>query len=336
MRKRKVLITGGGGYIGSVATYIFLQQGFSVVVSDNFSHGFKEPLKLLQNRFGLKKLHFYDKDIRGDLDDIFEKEAIDLCLHFAGVCQVDESIKNPAKYFSNNTEGSINLLSTMVRYNVKKVIFSSTCVVYGQALYLPVDEKHPTKPVNPYGHSKLMVEEVIDWYSKAHGLKYIILRYFNVCGASDDGLIGDSQKPSVRLVQAAIRGALGIEPFSLTCARVDTHDGTPIRDYINVTDLNNAHLKAADYLFKGGNGEIINLGTGQGHSVLEIINAVKKVTNKEFRFKRASPRKGEAPQMVASIKKAKKILGWQPERTMEDSIRSLVIWYESYPQGWSC
>ncbi|MBI4058757.1 UDP-glucose 4-epimerase GalE [Candidatus Microgenomates bacterium] len=335
MAKRKILITGGGGFIGSVATSIFLQNNYEVVVIDNFSKGFKEPLKLLQEKFTAKKLRYYKADIRDNLDSVFKQEEIDLVVHFAGVCEVDESMKDPQKYFSNNTYGSLNLLSTMIKYNVRKIIFSSTCAVYGKALYVPVDEKHPTIPDNPYGQSKLMAEQIISWYGKLFDLKYVVLRYFNVCGASDDGLIGDSQKPHVRLVHNAVMGVLGLEQFFLTCQQVKTRDHTPIRDFINVVDLSLAHLKAANYLLKRGSSEIINLGTGRGYSVLEIIKAVKKATKKDFDLKSSAPRVGEVAKMVASIKKAKKILDWQPKRTIKDSVSSLVKWYNLHPQGWN-
>ena len=184
-------------------------------------------------------------------------------------------MENPQKYFTNNVCGSQNLLSAMLDSGVNKIVFSSTCAVYGETTYVPVDEKHPTRPANPYGSSKLMIEMFLDWYSKLKDLNYIILRYFNVCGASDDGVIGDSKKPSSLLMQNAVRGALGIEPFYLTCPEVDTPDGTPIRDYINVVDLNEAHILALNYLQKGGKSEIVNLGTGNGNSVLEIVKEVQ-------------------------------------------------------------
>ena len=243
---KKILVTGGGGYIGSVATHLLLQKGYKVVAIDNFSTGYREPLKKLKSKSKYKsKFNYYKADLRSDLTDIFDKErGIDAVLHYAASCSVNESMENPQKYFSNNVCGSQNLLSTMLKYDVKKIVFSSTCAVYGEAKYVPIDEKHPTNPSNPYGESKLMIERMLQWYGKLSDLKYVILRYFNVCGASDDGIFGDSKKPSVLLVQNLVRGALGIEPFYLTCLKVDTPDGTPIRDYINVVDLNEAHVLA--------------------------------------------------------------------------------------------
>ena len=332
----KILITGAGGYIGSVATYLLLQKGYEVVGLDNFSTGYQEPLKLLQDKFGEEKLRYYKVDLRSDLSSVFQEEKnIKAVIHYAASCLVDESMKIPEKYFSNNVGGSQNLLATLIKFNIKNIVFSSTCAVYGEANYVPVDEKHPTSPKNPYGESKRMVEKMINWHSQLQGLNYMILRYFNVCGATDDGLIGDSKRPSVLLVQNAVRGALGIEPFYLTCPMVDTPDKTPIRDYINVVDLNTAHINALEYLFNGGKSETINLGTGTGNSVLEILNEVENTTGFKFQLKKTTPRQGEYATMIADIKKAKAILNWQPTRTIKDSVEALVKWYKNHRDGWS-
>ena len=180
-----------------------------------------------------------------------------------------------------------------------------------------------------------MVEKMIEWYGKLKGLKYLNLRYFNVCGASSDGSLGDSRKPSLLLVQNAVRAGLGIEPFYLTCPEVKTPDKTPIRDYIDVLDLSEAHLLAFNYLLKGGSSDIMNLGAGLGYSVYEIIREVEKVTKKKINFKRVTPRKGEYSKMIASNTKAKKVLGWFPKRTIGDSVKSLMTWYEKHPRGWT-
>jgi UDP-glucose 4-epimerase len=332
---KKILITGAGGYIGSVSAYLFLQKGYQVAAIDNFSTGYEEPLKLLQDKFGIEKFRYYKANLQDDLSPIFDKETdIAAVVHYAASCFVDESMKNPGKYFTNNIGGSTNLMETMLEYGAKRLVFSSTCAVYGEAQYVPVDEVHPTVPLNPYGESKLMVEKIINWNSKLKGLNYVVLRYFNVCGASDDGLIGDSKKPSTLLVQNAVRGALGIEPFFLTSPEVDTPDKTTIRDYINVVDLNEAHLAAVDYLSTGGQSETINLGTGTGNSVKEIVSKVQEVTGVKFDIKTTTPREGEYAKMIAKIEKAKRVLNWTPKRTIEDSIKSLVAWYKSHPSGW--
>lgn len=332
---RKILVTGAGGYIGSVATYLFLQNGYEVIALDNFSTGYKKPLEVLQEKFGQDKLRIYEADLKDNLASIFEKETgIQAAVHYAAFCLVNESMEKPEKYFSNNVCGSQNLLAALLQHGIKNIVFSSTCAVYGEAEYVPVDEKHPTNPVNPYGVSKRMIEQMIEWYGKIDGLNYVILRYFNICGASDDGLIGDSKNPSVLLMQNAVKGALGIEPFFLTCPKVETEDGTPVRDYINVVDLNMAHLKALEYLLGGGESGVINLGTGTGNSVLEVVKKVQEIVGVKFDLQKGEPRKGEYAKMVASIKKAKEVLGWEPTRTIGASVKSLVSWYKSHPHGW--
>jgi len=332
---KKILVTGAGGYIGSVAVYLLLKKGYEVVGIDNYCTGYQEPLTLLQAKYGKDRLRFYELDLTQDLKEFFKEErGINAVIHYAAHCMLDESMKQPEKYFQNNVCGSQNLLNNMLENKVKNLVFSSTCAVYGEAEYVPVDEKHPTKPTNPYGESKRITEKMIEWLGQLKDLNFVVLRYFNVCGASDDGLIGDAKTPSVLLVQNAVRGALGIKPFYLTCPEVDTPDKTPIRDYINVVDLNEAHLKALEYLDKGGQNEVINLGTENGSSVLEIVQAVQKIMKKQFKLEKTTPRKGEYTKMVAKIDKAKDLLKWQPQRSLEDSINSLVKWYKNHPKGW--
>ncbi len=332
--KNTILVTGAGGYIGSVASYVFLQNGYKVIAVDNFTTGYKQPLEELQKKYGNETLKVYECDLK-KIASVFEKEKhIDIVAHYAASCLVNESVKNPFKYFDNNVGGTNSLLKAMTDANVLKLVFSSTCAVYGEAKYMPIDEKHPLAPSQPYGASKQMVEELIAWYAQLKKLNYVILRYFNVCGASDDGLIGDSKKPSSLLMQNAVRGALGIETFALTCPEVNTPDKTPIRDYVNIVDLNEAHLKALEHLMNGKQNEIINLGTGTGNSVLEIINQVQKVTGTSFNVGKTTPREGDDAKKIADITKAKQILGWEPKRTIRESVQSLVKWYTVHPQGW--
>ena len=330
----KILITGCAGYIGSIASDLFLKSGYQVVGIDNFQTGYRRPIEILQERYR-DKFKFYEADLKSDLSPIFQKEKnIDAVVHYAASCLVDESMKDPGKYFLNNVTVTANLLSTMDKFNIKNIIFSSTCAVYGEAEYFPIDEKHPLNPTTPYGASKKMAEEEIQWFAKIKRIQYCILRYFNVCGATDDGSIGDSKKPSTLLVQNTVRGALGIEKFYLTCPEVSTPDKTPIRDYINVVDLNEAHLKALEYLLSKGKEEIINLGTGTGSSVLEVVNQVKKSTGVDIPIEKANTRLGDDAKKIADISKAEKVLGWRPEKTIEDSVKSLLIWYKNHPQGW--
>lgn len=333
--KTKILITGAGGYIGSNTVYYLLKEGYEVVGIDNFTTGFKQPLEVLQNKFGQDQFRYYEIDLQNLSDDFFKKEdGIEAVIHFAAFCSVDDSMKDPKKYFDNNTLITKHLIDVLVKNNIKKLVFSSTCAVYGEAEYLPIDEKHPTCPTNPYGESKLMAERVMHWYGELLGLKYVVLRYFNVAGASDDGVIGYSKKPSNLLIQNAVRGALGIEPFFITCPDVDTPDKTPTRDYVDVVDLAVAHAKAVDYLGMGGDSEVINLGSGNGFSVKEIITEVQSLTGVDFPINKTTPRLGEYAKTIASIEKAKKVLDWAPTRALSDMVNTLMIWFKSHPNGW--
>src|SRR3989338_9427381 len=338
---KKILVTGAGGYIGSVASYLLLQNGYEVIGLDNYSTGYKQPLKILQEKFGKEKFRYYEVDLKDNISLVFQQESkygsgvsFDAVIHYAAHCLVDESMKEPAKYFRNNILGTLNLLETMMKEGVDRLVFSSTAAVYGEAEKVPIMESSNVKPINVYGESKLGVEKIIEWYGRLKNLNYVILRYFNVCGASDDGQIGDSKKPSTLLVQNAVRGALGIEKFYLTCPDVDSPDRTPIRDYVNVVDLNEAHLSALGYLMNGGKSEIINLGTGTGNSVLEVVSKVKEITGVKFEMRKGEERKGEYAKIYADVSKANEILGWCPTRSIENSVESLVKWYKKRPRGW--
>lgn len=335
MKKNKILITGAGGYIGSNAIYLFLQNNYEIIGIDNFSRGYKEPLDILQKKFTKDQFRFYDYDLNSNLSSLFTKEKnINSVIHYAALCDITESLIHPQKYMANNFSGSKNLVEVIIKNEISEIIFSSSCAVYGKALYIPVDEKHPVAPLNPYASSKLMVEQLLKEYGGKKKLNYVILRYFNVTGASDDGLIGDSKKPSTLLVQNLTRASLNMEPFSSTYSYVETPDHSPIRDFINVTDLNNAHLLALEYLQKGGKNEAFNLGTGKGYSVEEIIKKTEEITKKKITLIKSNQRTDEVSVMIASIDKAKRVLGWQPEHDLKDSINSLVSWYTSNPQGW--
>ena len=332
--KKKLLLTGVGGYIGSITAYTFLQQEFEVIGIDNLSTGFRRPLELLQEKFGKKKFRFYTANLLDDLSFIFEEEKdISAVIHLAGYCSVDESIRDPKKYFTNNVSASQNLLAAMLRFNISHIVFSSTCAVYGEKAK-KVTEKNSIKPINPYGESKKMTENMLQWYGKLNNLHYVTLRYFNVCGASVDGLFGDSKKPSTHLVQNTIRAALDIEPLLLTCPQVNTPDGTTIRDYVDVIDLARAQIQAVEYLLQGGKSEEINISGGNGISVLQVIKAVEGLTGKKISFTRSVSRKGEYSSMIASYDKAKKILNWSPNRSITESIQTLITWYRANPNGW--
>lgn len=332
----KTLVTGGAGFIGSHFVRHLLEKKKSVVVIDNLSTGFRQVIEVLQQKYGPETLVFYEADLLNysQIAGIFKKEKIETVLHFAASALVSESMAKPYDYFENNLLGIINLLRAMDRARVSDLVFSSTCAVYGNSQYLPVDEKHSTNPESPYGESKRMIEKIITWAGKLKGLHYVIFRYFNVAGSASDGLIGDSAKPSTRLVQNAVRGALGIEAFRLVCPQVDTPDGSPIRDYVNVEDLVDAHWSAVNYLKKGGRNDTFNLGTGKGNSVLEIVNQVQRITKTQFPALKGKTRKGEYAAVFADYQKAKSILGWQPKRSLHDSVESLIKWYKNHPHGW--
>lgn len=335
--KKYILITGGAGFIGSHAVRLFLERGEKVVVFDNLERGFRQVIETLADQFEDDQLTFVQGDLRqsDQVEELFDRFDIKAVLHFAALCLVDESMQKPELYFQNNVIGTLNLLEAMRHHQVNKIIFSSTCAVYGESQYLPLDEKHPTNPLNPYGQSKLISESMIGWYGKLHDFNYAILRYFNVCGSASDGLIGDSKKPSQLLMQNAVRGAMEIEPFYYTCPKVDTPDGTPIRDYIDVEDLVVAHAAALDYLDQGGESEIFNLGNGQGYSVKEIVNAVEKAFDLIMeKHTPEKPRQGEYAAVYAEPKKANELLHWQPKKSVADSVESLKKWYTNHPQGW--
>lgn len=330
---KPILITGGAGYIGSHAVKLFLEKGFPVVVLDNFFRGFHESMEIL-GKLGNLTVEAVDLLDGPALKAVFKKHDIGAVLNFAALCLVNESVEQPELYLKNNVEGTRNLLEAMREVSVTKLIFSSTCAVYGEARTLPVDELHPTAPVNPYGESKLMAENLIREYCAKYGLQSVIFRYFNVCGAASDGTIGDSKCPSQLLVQNAVRGAMGIEPFSYTCGVVDTPDGSPIRDYIDVEDLVRAHFLGYEYLDKGGASELFNLGNGQGYSVKEIVSEVEKTFNTTMPKSQAEPRKGEYAWIYADPKKAKDILGFTPQKTLMQSIEGLRKWYTWHPGGY--
>lgn len=331
----KILITGAGGYIGSVATDLFLQNGYTVVAVDSLIRGYRSPIKQLQGKYGEDKLHYYELDIRDRFHEVLEREPdISTVIHYASFCNVGESEKHPELYYGNSIQTTVAVLKGMVDFGIKNIVFSSTCAVYGEPQTEKIDESHPQNPTHSYGESKSMCEDIIERYAELFNLNYVFLRYFNVCGATDDGEIGDSKNPSYHLMQNAVRGVLDIADFYLNFTPVDTPDGSPVRDYVNVVDLNEAHLKAVEYLEGGGSSDVFNLGTGDGNSVLEIITAVENITGKKIERKEGERRKTDVSKAVASNEKITEKLGWKPSRSIEDSVQSLVKWYEKHPHGW--
>ncbi|MBF4474619.1 UDP-glucose 4-epimerase GalE [Methanobacterium formicicum] len=302
-----ILVTGGAGYIGSHANKELTRAGYETVVLDNMSYGHPDFLK-----WGV----FEEVDL-GDLESIrnvFRKYEIEAVMHFAAFTYVGESVEDPQKYYLNNLRNTLNLLQVMNEFEVRKLVFSSTCATYGNPQKIPLTEDHPQNPINPYGQGKLMVEKVLKDYSSAYGLRYVSLRYFNAAGADPEGEVGERHHPETHLIPLILDAAMGKrEDIKIFGTDYPTPDGTCIRDYIHVTDLADAHIKALKYLEAGGESEVFNLGNGNGFSVREVIEEARKVTGKEIKATETERRAGDPPVLVGSSEKARKILKWQPK-----------------------
>ena len=303
-----ILVLGGAGYIGSHTVYELIGSGADVVVADNLETGHREAVH--------PQARFYQGDIRSRdfLDRLFQQEAIDAVIHFAANSLVGESMMNPLKYYDNNLCGTKVLLEAMVAHNVRKIVFSSTAATYGEPVNIPILETDPTHPTNTYGETKLAMERMFHWAGKAHGLRYVSLRYFNACGAHKSGKIGEMHQPETHLIPIILQVPLGKrESVSIYGEDYDTRDGTCVRDYIHVTDLAQAHILAVEYLNRGGESDIFNLGNGVGFTVEEVIECARKVTGHPIPAISAPRRAGDPAQLVASSEKAKNILGWNPQ-----------------------
>ena len=318
MAEKTILVTGAAGYIGSVATELLLEEGYKVIALDNLSGGHKENL--------FSNIDFYETDLGNVkiLKEIFTNHKIDLVLHFAGKALVEESTKNPMLYFDNNVCQGQALLDVMILFNVKKIVFSSTCAVYGipNEDEIPIKEETPTKPINPYGESKLLFEKMLEWYKNNHNLKYISLRYFNVAGASAKR--GENHNPETHLIPLIIKSSKDTN-YKLKIYGNDypTKDGTSIRDYVHVVDLINAHIKAIDVLIKEEEHlNVYNVGYGHGYTVLEIVHAAKEVLNKNIDFSFSQRRIGDPPILIANSTKIKRDLKWEPKY---DDIYEIII-----------
>ena len=321
-----LLITGGAGYIGSHCAITLLEQGKELVIFDNLSTGHLETIETLQ-RYG--NVHFYRGDLgnKKDIEGVFEEYDIEAVLHFAASALVGESMHNPEKYYRNNIIGTLNLLSAMLEHNVKKIIFSSTAATYGEPDYIPFDENHLQKPINPYGQSKLMVEKIMEDYDRVYGLKSVRLRYFNAAGADTKGRLGEWHDDETHIIPNILKSALNNDGFfEIYGNDYDTKDGTCVRDYINVEDLARAHVLALDYLNNGGKTDFFNLGTKDGYSVKEIIGLCEDITGAKIEVKQMPRRAGDPAKLVADSKKAMKILNWSPQKSLKDSILSAYKW----------
>jgi UDP-glucose 4-epimerase len=325
-----VLVLGGAGYIGSHTVYELVDRGNDVVIIDNLETGHIEAVH--------PKARFYQGDIRDRafLDGVFDKEKIDAVIHFAANSLVGESMVDPLKYYDNNLCGTKVLLESMVAHDMKRIVFSSTAATYGEPERIPILEGDKTEPTNTYGETKLSMEKMFKWTDKAHGLKYVSLRYFNACGAHESGTIGEAHKPETHLIPLILQVPLKQrEAISVFGDDYDTKDGTCIRDYIHVTDLAQAHILAVKYLMEGNDSNIFNLGNGIGFTVNEVIDTARKVTGDEIKAVVSPRRAGDPAQLIASSDKARSILGWNPEHAdLEEIIASAWNWHKSHPQGY--
>ena len=315
-----VLVIGGAGYIGSHTARALKRAGHDVIVFDNLSTGFES----LAAGFEF---------VKGDMLDAAALTRVlsraDAIMHFAAHAYVGESVTNPKKYFHNNVEGGLSLLNAALDAGVKKIIFSSTCAVYGEPAKVPIDENATRQPVNPYGVSKMFFEQALEAYDRAYGLRFASLRYFNAAGADESGEIGELHDPETHLIPVALRAAAGLGPeLQVFGSDYPTPDGTSIRDYIHVNDLAGAHVKALDRLAAGKESFAVNLGTGSGHSVLEVISSVEKITGKRVPRKIVARRAGDPPALVANPAKAQALLEWKATRGLSDIVETAWNWTE--------
>jgi UDP-glucose 4-epimerase len=321
-----LLVTGGAGYIGSHTVRELVARGHDVTVFDNLLLGHRAAVQAPIEHGELADFSRIQAVLRGG--------NFDAVLHFAAYAAVGESMTNPRKYFSHNVGGSLNLLNAMLDAEVKLLVFSSTSEVYGEARYLPLDEDHPKLPTNPYGESKWMIEQVLRRYSDTYGLRSISLRYFNAAGAAEDGAIGEDHRPEPHLIPSAMQSALGKRAFQFTCARVDTPDGTTIRDYIHVLDLAAAHRLALDALAAGHETTAYNVGLGRGYSTKTVVETVQAVTDQRFDTSEGAPRAGEPAEKYAATERIQRELGWRARHDLESMVRTAWAWHSSHPDGY--
>ena len=316
-----VLVVGGAGYIGSHAARALRRRGHEVIVYDNLVTGYArlaQGFELLQ------------ADIANTPALSSALRRVDAVMHFAAHAYVGESVVNPRKYFRNNVEAGINLLNTCVDCGVKKLVFSSTCAVYGVPVKVPITEENPRDPVNPYGITKMIFERALEAYDHAYGLRYAALRYFNAAGADEAGEIGELHDPETHLIPAALEAVVGVRPeLEVFGTDYPTPDGTCVRDYIHVNDLAEAHVSALQYLERGGNSVAVNLGTGRGTSVKEILDAIEKVAGKPVPHRLSPRRAGDPPSLVADPSRAQQLLQWKAERSLDEIVSTAWKWMQS-------
>ena len=325
-----ILVCGGAGYIGSHAVHQLVAKGEEVVIVDNLQTGHRKAIN--------PAAKFYEGDIRNYdvLAKIFTENKIEAVIHFAANSLVGESVQNPLKYFNNNVYGMQVLLESMVKFGVDKIVFSSTAATYGEPEKVPIEENDKTEPTNPYGESKLIMERMMKWVSRANGVRFVSLRYFNAAGALEDGSIGEDHNPETHLIPLILQVPLGKrDHITVFGDDYPTPDGTCLRDYIHVIDLADAHILALNYLREGGESNIFNLGNGQGFSVKEMIVAAEKVTGQSIKTEMGARRAGDPAQLIASSEKARKVLKWNPQfANVEKVIETAWTWHKNHPNGY--
>lgn len=326
---KTILVAGGAGYIGSHMTVLLVKQGYEVVVVDNLRTGHWQSVK------GAQKFCVGDLRDTAFLHRIFSENRIDGVINFAACSLVGESVVDPLKYYGNNVEGAVSLLTAMQTHGVDKIVFSSTAATYGEPEKQPIEEGDRTEPTNPYGATKLAIENMLKWCDGAYGIRYVALRYFNAAGSDTEAGIGEDHEPESHLIPLVMKTALGQrDHIGIFGEDYPTPDGTCVRDYIHVKDLAEAHLLALEYLERGGSSDVFNLGNGTGYSVREIIDTARRVTSKEIKAV-AEPRRGGDPSvLIASNKKAAEVLGWKPNRSLEQIVADAWAWHSGHPNGY--
>ncbi|TXH82891.1 MAG: UDP-glucose 4-epimerase GalE [Rhizobium sp.] len=321
MAGETVLVVGGAGYIGSHTCLDLANKGFKPVVYDNFSNGHREFVKWGPAEEG-------DIRDRARLDEVLAKHKPAAILHFAALIEVGESVKDPVSFYENNVIGTLTLLSAAQAAGVKAFVFSSTCATYGLPQSVPLDESHRQVPINPYGRTKYIVEQALADYDQYKGLRSVVLRYFNAAGADFEGRIGEWHTPETHAIPLAIDAALGRrQGFKVFGSDYDTRDGTCVRDYIHVLDLADAHVRAVEYLLDGGDSVALNLGTGTGTTVKELLGTIETVSKRPFPVEYVGRREGDSTTLVANNDKARDILGWSPQYDLTEIIQSAWNWH---------
>lgn len=324
----KILVTGGAGYIGSFIVRILKEKGFDVVIADDLSSGHREAVK----DFKLHKINLAKES--GKLDELFAREKFSGVVHMASYIQMGESFTNPLKYFENNLVSALNLFNAMLKHKVLNIVFSSSAGVYGEPEELPITERHPENPLNPYGETKNMIEKFLFWLNKAHGLNFIAIRYFNAAGAALDGSIGEDHPQESHLIPNLIKSAINLGEMTIFGNDYPTPDGTNVRDYIHVLDLAQTHTLALSRLIEGGKSDIYNAGLGRGYSNKEVINMVARVTGINLKIKYGPRREGDAAVLYASVEKIKKDFGWKPKYGLKEIIETAYKWHKGHPDGY--